>query len=493
MDPLTCKACHEQHYDDWSASMHAYAADDPLFVAMNQRGQDQAQVGTFCVNCHAPMAVRTGKTVDGTNLASLPQSLRGVTCYYCHTVDGVLDAHQDASTPTDATPADAALTDAAVLDDDSLHFADDGVMRASFHDPLPNVAHNSAYSGLHDGTRLESAQLCGGCHDVVNAHGAEIERTYSEWTQTLYDDTNGGETCGQCHMHKSMGLAANVTGAFVRSVHDHKFPGVDLALVDVPGVDPAQVALQRGAVQDFLGTELAMALCVRGIPGTTLASILVVLDNVAAGHDWPSGAVQDRRAWVQVVASVAGAPIYESGVVPDGSDPTDSSDPDLWLLRDCMLDSQGSVVHTFWDAYRSDSNELPGAVTFDPLDPRFYQTHIVQTYPRTTSTTLSGYPDTVTVDVRLLAFPPDLFDDLFSTPAEIGFSAAQVAGMRARLVPLAVAPELTWTQAAANDTTNGGSTYFDKGIPVSCVATGGLNPGANKIPAPKHTSPACTP
>src|SRR5262245_2570979 len=56
MNPETCAECHPKHYDEWSRSMHAYASDDPLFVAMNARGQREANIGPFCVKCHAPMA-----------------------------------------------------------------------------------------------------------------------------------------------------------------------------------------------------------------------------------------------------------------------------------------------------------------------------------------------------------------------------------------------------------------------------------------------------
>ena len=52
-----CKDCHPKHYTQWSGSMHAYASDDPVFVAMNKRGQREAQLGSFCLQCHAPMAV----------------------------------------------------------------------------------------------------------------------------------------------------------------------------------------------------------------------------------------------------------------------------------------------------------------------------------------------------------------------------------------------------------------------------------------------------
>jgi len=37
MDPLTCQGCHPAQYQEWAGSMHAYAADDPVFRAMNQR------------------------------------------------------------------------------------------------------------------------------------------------------------------------------------------------------------------------------------------------------------------------------------------------------------------------------------------------------------------------------------------------------------------------------------------------------------------------
>ena len=53
--------------------MHAYAADDPVFLAMNRRGQREAGIGDFCVQCPRPMAVRTGATTDGLNLDSLPR------------------------------------------------------------------------------------------------------------------------------------------------------------------------------------------------------------------------------------------------------------------------------------------------------------------------------------------------------------------------------------------------------------------------------------
>src|SRR5688572_24413304 len=95
MDPNQCKGCHPTHHAEWSSSMHAYAADDPVFVAMNKRGQRETgnELGSFCVNCHAPLAVATGATTDGLNLDSIPSHLKGVTCFFCHSAETVDGTH----------------------------------------------------------------------------------------------------------------------------------------------------------------------------------------------------------------------------------------------------------------------------------------------------------------------------------------------------------------------------------------------------------------
>jgi hypothetical protein len=154
---------------------------------------------------------------------------------------------------------------------------------------------------------------------------------------------------------------------------------VDVALT--PGFPNA--TSEKSAVTQFLGSTLQIALCV-----TQLGAVRVILDNAAAGHDWPSGAAQDRRAWAEVIASKGGSVIYQSGVVPAGTPVTAvTNDPDLWLLRDCMFDdsSPPKQVDMFWQAASYEGNELPGQITFDAGDPDFYLTHVVQFFPRNQS------------------------------------------------------------------------------------------------------------
>jgi hypothetical protein len=334
LDPQTCKQCHAGHYEQWSGSMHAYAGDDPVFLAMNARGQRETggELGDFCVSCHAPIAVREGATTDGLNLPELPQHLKGVTCYFCHSVNAVNGSHNN-----------------------PLGLADDLTMRAAISDPLENDAHDAAYSPFQDRDRRESADMCGACHDIVTPAGVELERTFSEWKQTQFG--NGATqqlTCGNCHMPSEMAPAADFDGVPLREIHDHRWPGVDVALTSF-----AQMDDQLAAVKAELEGSLITQLCVR--PPLADSEIEVTIENAFAGHNFPSGAAQDRRFWVSLEAFEADQPIYSSGVAAAGEAVAELSDPDLWLMRDRLFDAGGAEVHMFWKAASFESELLPQA------------------------------------------------------------------------------------------------------------------------------------
>jgi hypothetical protein len=457
LDPTTCKQCHADHYADWSASMHAYASDDPVFRAMNQRGQRETKgaLGDFCVKCHAPMALNEGATTDGTNLDSVPASLHGVTCFYCHTVDAVNGTHNN-----------------------PLVLASDITMRGEYSDPVANVAHPATYSALHDRTQLASAPLCGACHDIVSPPGAAIERTYADWQASLFSHAGVGDTCTQCHMEElppgdGLEPIAQAPNVFARKYHVHSFLAVDQPTTPALPAPPTT----ETSLQEFLDTTISTALCVVQQDGN---AIRVILDNIAAGHSVPSGSAQDRRMWAEVIAYQGGSVIYQSGVVAPGTAVTSlTSDPDLWLIRDCMFDDAGTQVSMFWQAASIESNLLPFPTTSDPSDPAFYRTHIKQYYPRNQTTKLSATPDKVTLRLLFQPIGLDVLQDLESS----GDLDAGIAGE----VPTLVFPEpiLTWTPATAN------GTYLENGVPVSCISDTNLNVAATTNDAVNHTE--CTP
>lgn len=443
LDPLTCGQCHSRHLREWSGSMHAYASADPVFVAMNQRGQRETggALGDFCVKCHAPMALREGLTTDGLNLEAVPAQFKGVTCFFCHTVDQVNGEHNA-----------------------PLRLASDLAMRGALSNPIETPAHAALFSPLHDRDRLESSSLCGSCHDVQTGHGVDLERTFAEWRASVFAQPPLGATCGQCHMAQSRAEqpAANVPGAPLRRTHSHTFAAVDVALTEFPEKDA-----QREEVQSLLDGTLQSALCVARTPQGT--QLRVVLDNIAAGHSFPSGSSQHRRLWVETQAFSDGGVIAFSGVVPADQDET--SDPSSWLMRDCLFGPDGGSVEMFWEATRFDGNTLPAQATFDKLDPRFYQSHVMHTSP------LPRLPERVTMKVWLRPMGRAVLRHLVES-GDLDVSVLHAAPT------FQLGQALEWTARSATHT------FVDSaGNPVSCVSLTNLNVQAQTVPAQTRCSP----
>ncbi|HEX6241217.1 MAG TPA: multiheme c-type cytochrome [Polyangiales bacterium] len=337
MKPETCRPCHQDHYREWASSMHAYASLDPVFIAMNKRGQRETDgaMGDFCVRCHAPMALREGATTDGLNLDELPQELKGVTCYFCHA----------------AVRHEALSNNGVVLEED-------GVMRGPYRSAVDPGVHGVEYSSFHDPRQTDSSALCGSCHDVVTPKGVHIERTFAEYKQSFFarEEKIGSASCQTCHMEAAAEdqEIAQMPGTVLpkRKRHSHLWPAVDLALTDdFPGQD-----VQRKAVE----CELSNSLNKPALRATDPSRMrFEVSFETNAGHAQPSGAAQDRRMWIEAVAyDNAGNRFFESGVIADDEieeHPEDSPrhDPFLSMFRDRLLDAQGQEVHMFWEAEAS--------------------------------------------------------------------------------------------------------------------------------------------
>ncbi len=419
--------------------MHAYAGDDPVFVAMNQRGQRETNgaLGNFCVTCHAPMAVRDGLTQDGTNLASVPAAEKGVTCFFCHSVESVDGTH-----------------------DNPLKLATDGTLFGPIPDPVASPPHRAAYSGLLDDSQAASSSACGTCHDIVNAHGLALERTFQEWQETLFAIPPHGISCAGCHMTGSDGPASTVSTK-VRRLHDHGFPAVDVALGPFPPLGPDDAAAQTQAVQALLDTTIQATICY----DDAVQKITAALDNVGAGHAFPSGAAQDRRLWVNVAAYAGTALLYKSGV-RTGEPIEAAADPDLWLIRDCVYDGVGAPVQMFWQAVSHGDNSLPGPIAVTAQDPAsFTRSHLKYAFPSAGPLT-GGIPDRITLGVFLKPIGDDVLESLVASG-----DLDQAVAAAVPTFALGAGATLEWDRATAMP-------YIDQatGDRILCVNAGTYTP-----------------
>jgi hypothetical protein len=391
------------------------------------------------------MAVREGLTTDGSNLDAVPASRRGVTCYFCHATASVAGTHNN-----------------------PLMLATDDSLFGPFDDLASGTPHKGRYARHMDDTTMESVVACGSCHDIENLQGAHVERSFQEWSETLFAQTPGGATCAQCHMPGRDGPASTVSSK-IRRLHGHAFPAVDLAATPFPADNP-QNDNQRAAAQTLLDTVIQATLCFNPL----FSRLELTLDNVAAGHGWPSGATPDRRAWVELTAFAEGAPIYSSGGA-DAKPLEGSPDPDLWLMRDCLYDDAGHEVKMFWEPTTTVTNVLPGSVLPSITDPTSYaRTHVRKLYPDGGGA-LPRSPDRVTVQLHLQAVGDDVLSDLVASgdldPAVLPTIARyQIGGGAA----------LEWTPATATPRVDATS-----GVTLACVSTA-RTIAASTTPAVSH-------
>jgi hypothetical protein len=380
--------------------MHAYAAEDPVFRAMNARGQRETHgaLGDFCVKCHAPMAVELGFTADGLDLEDVPQHLQGVTCYFCHTVAAVEGVHNN-----------------------PIRLAKNDVMLGAIRDPVETDAHRSSYSPFLDEKTMESADMCGSCHDIVTHAGVHLERTYLEWLESFMSDTDPlsggpapyGQRCGSCHMGQPIpGPIADAPGVRAdRGRHAHMMVGVDVALTDFPDAElgPQLRAEQLAEIESGVlrRDALCATICVAASDdGAT--NVDVYLHNEHSAHAWPSGAAQDRRAWLELRVWNGEVEVFQSGVLPDDMAIDELDDPHLWAIWDFVYDEADNPVHMFWDVRRVDSRLLPAAPILSSEGDR-------ETWRARRFRVSEASVDRVTTRVRLRPMGLAVLDDLIAS------------------------------------------------------------------------------
>ena len=186
-----------------------------------------------------------------------------------------------------------------------------------------------------------------------------------------------------------------------RKLHPHGAPGVDLAVTPFPEMDT-----QRAQAQAMLDPLIQPTLCYN----TLTQRMELTLENVTAGHSFPSGATPDRRAWIELTAYAGEQVLLTSGAA-DAGPLEGSSDPNLWLMRDCLFDGAGQELKMFWQATTTSGNAVPGSVMQNVNDPMsFNRSHPRKQYPETGM--LPMMPDRVTLKIHLQAIGDDVLADL---------------------------------------------------------------------------------
>lgn len=262
-EPASSCGCHTALVEQWTKSMHSQALSDPLYKAKLEEAQKATKgaIGPFCLKCHGPAATMTGEVEKDTMSAGVAQ---GISCSWCHQVVGNKGAPANTS---------------QVLEPD-------GTRRAQIKDP--QAPHKAAYSAFH-----ESAEFCGGCHNVLHpVNGMHLEASYAEWQKSPY--AKEGVTCQDCHMSRAPGVIGPSSGTAAPgaperpNIYRMTFTGAQVELGDSQA---ATAMLKSAATVKLEAPEVLEG-------GST--EVTVTITNKGAGHYLPTGLTEVREMWLEV-------------------------------------------------------------------------------------------------------------------------------------------------------------------------------------------------
>lgn len=255
-----CAKCHEQIYDEWASSGHAYASVSPMFTRFEDTINELSQgtIGYFCLRCHAPVATTVGLRRDQP-IWDGPRVFReGVTCIACHRVK---ENYTKANGERRIEPGD--MFDPVYSGTGGLgaqvaaKYKDFFKVKTSPDDTGPGQPiHNRSI----EFEQLSQSDFCMSCHQVAVQPGIKLEVVWDQYRASpAYRD---GMTCQDCHMGivpgraegYSIGPAAVVDGKVVtaeRKHSNHMFFGPGYSVAH-PGVFPQNEKADRWAFNDWL-------------------------------------------------------------------------------------------------------------------------------------------------------------------------------------------------------------------------------------------------
>lgn len=241
-----CAVCHQQIYDEWANSSHAYAAISPMFHAFEQTitRLSQGTIGYFCLRCHAPVATTMGHDRTAPIWAG-PQVFReGVTCVACHRVKyPYVKPNGERRIEPGDIHAPVYGTSDGVGNAVAVKFKDFFKVKIDPRDPTPTQPIHQRVIQFEE---LRESTFCASCHQVAVQPGIKLEVVWDQYRGS--PACREGISCQDCHMGRvpgraegySFGPAAVVNEKAVlpeRRHSNHNFHGPGYSIAH-PGVFP---------------------------------------------------------------------------------------------------------------------------------------------------------------------------------------------------------------------------------------------------------------
>ncbi len=199
-----CRACHQQIYDEWASSNHAYASISPMFHKFEQavNALTQGTMGSFCVRCHQQVGTQLGESRYLPLWERSQVAREGVTCITCHRVSepyGKVNGERNIVPGNIHLPVAGALRDTAF--DDALEQKDELLLATA-----PEDRGTKVHANVIQFSQIGESEFCVSCHQVAVNLGIKLEVVWDQYRDS--PSFAKGDTCQDCHMGSVPGVAA---------------------------------------------------------------------------------------------------------------------------------------------------------------------------------------------------------------------------------------------------------------------------------------------
>lgn len=253
-----CGECHQQIYDEWASSQHAYASISPMFHKFEQKFQTltQGTVGTFCVRCHQQVGTQLGEARDAPLWERSQISREGVSCITCHRVQeqyGKVNGERRVEPGKIYDPVYGSGEKSVIKD--VLANKDTYSVKTD-----PKGRGNDIHKGMITNDQMTKSEFCVSCHQVAVNLGIKLEIVWDQYRDS--PARKAGVTCQDCHMGKvpgkpegyAIGPSAVVGGKPInpgRKHANHRFIGPGYSIAH-PGIFPHNRKAQAIKIEDWL-------------------------------------------------------------------------------------------------------------------------------------------------------------------------------------------------------------------------------------------------
>ena len=365
-----CAECHEKEYKEWASSIHAITGPDVIYenaISVNELssthgGEYATEKVRWCDGCHEPLGILAGEGTPVPQVGPNEALEEGATCIVCHTATEARPLIGNGGLTLDINEVNRYMSPALIMSAPEEHARS---MQAVNHNPL-----------------LAQSEFCGSCHTEIRPTRVNgdfpmhFQETFDEWRLSDYAENN--IQCQDCHMTDDPAGYVNALkkGETPTKKVSHRFVGNNYLLTDNTLPQDVLVALRGGWVPghnvflsskewiDDLGKQNSMikellraAADVKINTSQAIAGedtqLDVVITNSGAGHNLPTGPLDQRHMWVELIVKDADDKvIYHNG---EFNNKTGEIDPDVVALYLKQLwDDDGQLInrHILFDVNR---------------------------------------------------------------------------------------------------------------------------------------------